>query len=207
MIIIISGYTLARNSAIANPDQREWVPTSLCENTSLSLPKESVSYLRDSVVIWYVIAVWWWSTQTMFTSVSHVVPGYVSSLMMISAQMRIRQSFVVICHCVTVAFLTLFLLVQKVGDTLSARCRIPFSCGSSWPFLYNLIYLFWRMRVNLFSPLGVVNYSQDHMSNKNAPTISSTMSVFIWVLVCLYMWSTILDGIYFWYFVVVYRDL
>ena len=51
MIIIISGYTLARNSAIANLDQRDWVPTSLCENTSLSLPKESVSYLRDSVVI------------------------------------------------------------------------------------------------------------------------------------------------------------
>ena len=51
MIMIVSGYTLDRKSSMENPDCREWVPTSLCENPSLSLPKESVPDLRDLIVI------------------------------------------------------------------------------------------------------------------------------------------------------------
>ena len=51
MIIIVSGYALARNSSMANPDKMEWVPTYLCKNLSLSLPKESVPDLRDLVVV------------------------------------------------------------------------------------------------------------------------------------------------------------
>ena len=41
MIMIFSGYTLDINISMAKPDQREWVPIYLCENPSLSLPKES----------------------------------------------------------------------------------------------------------------------------------------------------------------------
>ena len=55
MIIIVSGYTLAIESSMENPDQMEWVPTSLCENPRLSLPKESVPVLRDLVLIWEVM--------------------------------------------------------------------------------------------------------------------------------------------------------
>ena len=55
MIMIVSGYTLARDSYMAKPDQIAWVPTCLFENTSLSLPKESVSDLSDLVVMWEVI--------------------------------------------------------------------------------------------------------------------------------------------------------
>ena len=42
MIMIVSGYTLARKSSTENPDQSEWVPTSLRENPRSSSPKESV---------------------------------------------------------------------------------------------------------------------------------------------------------------------
>ena len=51
MIIIVYGYTLARETSMSNHDQMEWVPTFFCENTSLSLPKERVTDLRDMVVI------------------------------------------------------------------------------------------------------------------------------------------------------------
>ena len=51
MIMIFYGYTLAIYSSMANPDQMEWVPTSLCENISLYLPKYSVPDLRYLVVI------------------------------------------------------------------------------------------------------------------------------------------------------------
>ena len=71
-----------------NPDQMEWFTTSLCENLSLSLKKESVPELRDLVVIWEVIAVLWCSTQTLFNGLSHVVPEYEYSWMMISDQIR-----------------------------------------------------------------------------------------------------------------------
>ena len=39
MIMIFSGYTLARYSSMANPDHMEWVPTYLCENPSLFFSK------------------------------------------------------------------------------------------------------------------------------------------------------------------------
>ena len=57
MIMIVSGYTLARLISMANLDDMEWVPTSLCENPSLSSPKESVPALSEFVVICEVIVV------------------------------------------------------------------------------------------------------------------------------------------------------
>ena len=57
MIIIVSGYNLGRKSSMENTDQREWVPTSLCENTNLYFPKGSVPYLSYLVVILEVIYV------------------------------------------------------------------------------------------------------------------------------------------------------
>ena len=42
---------------MANPDRMEWVPISLCDNPSLSLPKESVPTLSEFVVICEVIVV------------------------------------------------------------------------------------------------------------------------------------------------------
>ena len=40
-----------------NPDRMEWVPTSSCENPSLSSPKEIVTALSEFVVIYEVIVV------------------------------------------------------------------------------------------------------------------------------------------------------
>ena len=57
MIIFVSGYTLARKSSMENPDRREWVPTSLCENPRLSFPKDNVPYLSDLGVILEVMDV------------------------------------------------------------------------------------------------------------------------------------------------------
>ena len=57
MIMIVSGYTLARYSSMANPDRMEWIPTSLCENVILSLTKESVPDLSELVVICEVIVI------------------------------------------------------------------------------------------------------------------------------------------------------
>ena len=51
MIMIVSRYTLARYSSMANPDLMECVPLSLCENPSLYSPKENVPDLRDLVVM------------------------------------------------------------------------------------------------------------------------------------------------------------
>ena len=135
MIMIVSGYTLVRNISTENADQRDWFTTSLCENMSLSLPKESVPDLRYLVVIWEVISVLWCSTQTAFTGVSRVVSGYGSCMMIISAQMQTRNSFVVVLHCVTVAFFSMFFWVWNAGDNLSSRCRIPLLCVISQRFL------------------------------------------------------------------------
>ena len=57
MIMIVSGYTLVRYSSMANPDRMEWVPTYLCENPSLSSPKESVPALSEFVVVCELIVV------------------------------------------------------------------------------------------------------------------------------------------------------
>ena len=51
MIMVVSGYTLDRKSPMENPDLREWVPTSLCENPRIYSPKEIVPDLRYLVVI------------------------------------------------------------------------------------------------------------------------------------------------------------
>ena len=51
MIMIVSGYTLARYSSMANPDWMEWVHISLCDNPSLYLSMESVAALSDLVFI------------------------------------------------------------------------------------------------------------------------------------------------------------
>ena len=51
----------------------------------------------------------------MFIGVSLAVPEYESNRMMISAQMCTGQRVVVVCHCVTVAFLTLFSVCGKLG--------------------------------------------------------------------------------------------
>ena len=42
---------------MADPDRIEWVPTSLCENPSISLPKEIVRALSKLVVMCEVIVV------------------------------------------------------------------------------------------------------------------------------------------------------
>ena len=135
MIMIVSAYTLAREISMENPDRMDWVPTSLCENNSLSLPKESVPDLSEFFVICEVIVVFKSSTQNVFTGVSHVVPEYESNRMMNFAHMRTRQRVVVVRHCVTVAFLTLFFCVRNVGETLSARWMIPLSWDNSLRFL------------------------------------------------------------------------
>ena len=82
----------------------EWVPTSLCENPSISFPKESLPALSELVVVFEVIILFLSSTQTVFTGVSHVVPEYEPSRMIISAQMRTGQRVVAVRHCVTVGF-------------------------------------------------------------------------------------------------------
>ena len=51
MIIIVSGYTRARKSSISNHNQREWVPTSLCENPRRYYLNDSVLDLSDLIVI------------------------------------------------------------------------------------------------------------------------------------------------------------
>ena len=132
----------------------EWVTTSLCENLSLSSPKYSVPALSELVVrcevivvvvvfvfvvvvvvIVFVFCFFLSSTQTVFTGVLRVVTEYESSRMIISAQMRTGQRVVVVLHYVTVVFLTPYFCVRNVGDTLSARWRIPLLWESSLRFL------------------------------------------------------------------------
>ena len=70
MIFFVSGCTRVRRISIANPDMREWVPTSLRENPKRSYHKYSVPDLRDLIIIWDVIVVLWLSIHTVFTGVS-----------------------------------------------------------------------------------------------------------------------------------------
>ena len=51
MIMMVPRYTLARYSSMENPEHIAWVPTSFCDNPSLSLPNESVPALSEFVVI------------------------------------------------------------------------------------------------------------------------------------------------------------
>ena len=54
----------------------------------------------------------------MFTGVSHVVLEYESSWMMIYAQISSGQRVVAVRHCVTVAFLFVFLCAECRGDLI-----------------------------------------------------------------------------------------
>ena len=90
---------------------------------------------REFVAIYEVIVVLWRSTQTVFPGVSLVVPEYESIQMMISAQMFTGQRVVVVRHFGTVTFLTPFFYVWNIGETLSARWRIPLLWESSLRFL------------------------------------------------------------------------
>ena len=51
MIIVVSGYTCARKGSIENPDHRDCVPNSLCNNPRHSSLKESVPNLSNLIVI------------------------------------------------------------------------------------------------------------------------------------------------------------
>ena len=67
------------------------MPTSLCENPIRYPLKESVPDLRYLIIIRYVIVVLWLSTHCVFTGVYYDVPGYDSSLVMISSQTSTGQ--------------------------------------------------------------------------------------------------------------------
>ena len=69
MIVIISGYTIARKSSMAKPNWSEWVPISLCKEPRCFSPKESLPDLRFLVLILDVIVVLILSTHTVFTGV------------------------------------------------------------------------------------------------------------------------------------------
>ena len=183
------------------------MPTSLCENPIRSSQKKSVTDLRYLIVIWDVMFFLWLSTNTVFTGVYYDVPGYDSSLVMISSQTSTGQRCFPVRHWVTVSFLIPIFCVRNVGDTLSARCMQMLLCGNSCRFMYNPIPPFHRMRVFLFYHLGVVEYSHDHMPNKQATANSCPMDVLIWEWYFLKMWNTSLSGIAFWYFVGGYTDL
>ena len=57
MTMIVSGYTIARKRSAENPKPSESGPNYLCENPRLSSMKESVTELRNFMVIWDVIVV------------------------------------------------------------------------------------------------------------------------------------------------------
>ena len=69
IILIVSGYTRSMKISMENPYWREWMPTSLCENSRRYYPKEIIPELIDLIVIWYVIFVLWFSTHTVLTGV------------------------------------------------------------------------------------------------------------------------------------------
>ena len=124
------------------PDRVPWQTLTVCIGCPPLCVRIPVSLRQRKVCLplvnWLSFVRWfffWSSTQTVFTSVSRVVPEYESSRMMISAQMRTGQRVVAVHHCVTVAFLTPFFRVRNFGETLSARWRIPMPWESSLCFL------------------------------------------------------------------------
>ena len=135
MVVIVSGYTQARKSFTEKPDWREWGTISLCENTIRSSPKEIYPDLSLPVVIWYLIIVLEFSTQTVLNGVPSVVSGYGSSFYIMYSQMRTGNRFLPVHHCVTVEFFMPFFFVHNAGYTLSSRCWRPLLCVISWCFL------------------------------------------------------------------------
>ena len=102
------------------------IPVSLCQRKVCSTSAIWLSCER------WLMFCFWSSNQNVFTGVSRVFPEYESIRMMISAHMHTGQRVTAVWHCVTVAFLNLFFCVRNVGETLSARWRIPLSWESLW---------------------------------------------------------------------------
>ena len=180
MTTIVSGYTLDRKISKENPYRSEWVTNYLYENPISSSLKDSVPGLSYLIVIWDIIFVLWFYTYTVFTGVSSDIPGYDSSLVMISAQTCTGQSCFPVRHWFTVALLTPLLWVLNIRDTLSAMCMHTIMCSSSCRFLYNLIPSFHKTNFHLLYPLGVVEYLHDLTPKKKAPAISCPMAVLKW---------------------------
>ena len=171
MIMIVSGYTMDWKSSMENPDRSEGVPNYLCENTRRSSPKESVPDTSGLIFIWDVMFVLWFYIHTVFTGVLHDVPGYDSSLAMISSQTNIVQRCFPVHYWVTFELLTWLFCVLNVGCTLYDRCIQPLLCSSFRFLMYNLMPPFHRMRFFLFPPLGVAEYSHDCIPKKRLPQL------------------------------------
>ena len=100
-------------------------------------------------------------THTVYTGVSSNVPGYDSSIVMILSQISTVNIYLPVRHWITAASLTPLSCVCNFKYTFFARYMQPLLCSILRRFLYNLISPFRRMRVHLFSPLGVVEYSHE----------------------------------------------
>ena len=83
MTMIVYGYNLARNIYMENTDWSEWVPTYLCDNTRRYYLKESVPEIIYLIVIWEIMFVLLFYTQTVFAGVSSDVTGYDYSIVKI----------------------------------------------------------------------------------------------------------------------------
>ena len=130
IIIIVSGYTCARKSSTENPDRREWLTSSLCDNSRRSSLKKSVMGIRDLIIVWDFIVVFWFYTHNVHTGVSFHVPGYKSSPKIMSVHICTGHRCLPVRHWIIVVFLTPFLCVMRVGDTLLDRYIQPLLCVS-----------------------------------------------------------------------------
>ena len=100
----------------------------LCEKIPILLCQRKVC---QNSGIWFSFERWlmfWCSNHNVFTCVSCVVPGYGSSWIMIFTHMDTGKRVVVVRHCVTVVYLTLYFYVLNARETLSSRWRIPLWC-------------------------------------------------------------------------------
>lgn len=82
---------------------------------------EIILDLSDLFLILNVIFVLEFSIHTVFTGVSYDIPGYESSLVTMLEQICTGQRCLPVRYWVTVVFLTPFLCVQNIENTLSAR--------------------------------------------------------------------------------------
>ena len=100
MIMIISGYNLARKISMTNPYWSEWVTTFLCDNPRISSPKEIITDLSFLIVIWDFIVVLDFSTHTVLIGYMYYVSGQESSLVIISAHIRTCRRSLNVFHCI-----------------------------------------------------------------------------------------------------------
>ena len=91
------------------------------------------------------------------------VPGYESSIEMMSPHIFTVHRLLLVHHWVTVALLTPLFCVMEVGETFSDRWMQPLLFVSSWRFGENLMLPFCWIRVCLASLLEVIDYSRDRM--------------------------------------------